>query len=109
MNRADWEREFARQLYPEWQQRQSMTLEEFKSSTPGSTGIGCLVGLLVLHLAYRWPTLVKRSFNTMVEAKSFRLLGLGGAQGLIGWWMVRSGLNTDHYRTAKQMRVSSID
>ena len=33
---------FARyKLYPEWQQRQSMTLEEVQVHAPGSTGIGC--------------------------------------------------------------------
>ena len=31
----------------------------------------------------------------MAETKSYRVIGLGGCQGLIGWWMVRSGLNTD--------------
>ena len=33
------------------------------------------------------------------------LFGLGGAQGLIGWWMVKSGLEVDPAQK-KEIRVS---
>ena len=34
------------------------------------------------------------------------LFGLGGSQGLIGWWMVKSGLTDDVLESNKEIRVS---
>ena len=34
------------------------------------------------------------------------LFGLGGTQGLIGWWMVKSGLTEDVLQSNKEIRVS---
>ena len=109
-NRAEWEREFARyKLYPEWQQRQSMTLDEFKYIYAWEYGhrmLGRVVGLAFgLPLAYFWT---RGRLTPWLKPRAMALLGLGGAQGLIGWWMVRSGLNTDLLpdRQKQDVRVS---
>jgi cytochrome c oxidase assembly protein subunit 15 len=35
----------------------------------------------------------KGYFTPKLRNRLFVLLGLGGLQGFIGWWMVKSGLN----------------
>ena len=109
-NRAEWEREFQRyKQYPEWQQRQSMTLDEFKYIYAWEYGhrmLGRVVGLAFgLPLAYFWT---RGRLTPWLKPRALGLLGLGGCQGLIGWWMVRSGLNTDLLpeRQKQDVRVS---
>ena len=109
-NRAEWEREFQRyKQYPEWQQRQSMTLDEFKYIYAWEYGhrmLGRVVGVAFgLPLAYFWT---RGRLSSWLKPRALGLLGLGGCQGLIGWWMVRSGLNTDLLpeRQKQDVRVS---
>ena len=51
--------------------------------------------------------LIRKKFNTGLIRKMLVLLGLGMLQGLIGWWMVKSGLVKDpavsHYRLATHL------
>lgn len=108
ITKEEWETEFRRyQQYPEWQQRQSMTLDEFKYIYYWEYGhrmLGRLLGVaFVLPMGYfAW----KRKIPKEVYPRLFGLLGLGGAQGLIGWWMVRSGLGEDMKGSKKEIRVS---
>ena len=108
--RAAWEVEFARyKQFPEWQQRQSMTLDEFKYIYAWEYGhrmLGRVVGIAFgVPLAYFWA---RGRLTPYLKPRAVALLGLGGMQGLIGWWMVRSGLNTQLLpeRQRQDIRVS---
>ena len=108
MNVEEWEEEFA--IYkqsPEYSQRKSMDLEEFKfiyfwewgHRTLGRTA-GVIFTLPMLYFTAR----------KMVPAgyypRLITLLCMGGTQGLIGWWMVKSGLGDDRRDDKKEIRVS---
>ena len=103
----EWDIEFARyKTYPEWQQRKSMTLDEFKFIYAWEYGhrmFGRFLGI-----AFAGPALVFAA-RGMIPRNLYPRLGtlfaLGGTQGLIGWWMVKSGLNVDPEQK-KEIRVS---
>lgn len=105
MTEKAWEEEFERyKQFPEWQQRKSMTMGEFQTIYAWEYGhrmFGRVVGAaFVLPLAY---------FGARGRLKPVApyatLLGLGATQGLVGWWMVKSGLEADP-ETKKEIRVS---
>lgn len=106
--REEWEIEFERyKEFPEWQQRKSMTLDEFKYIFYWEYGhrmLGRLVGgvygagLAALVLTRRVPP--------GYHGRLFGLLALGGAQGAVGWWMVKSGLGEDRRGDRREIRVS---
>lgn len=111
LTQSDWEREFARyKLFPEWQQRQSMTLDEFKFIyfwEYGHRMMGRFIGV-----AFTVP-LVYFGARGMIPRSSWPrmalLFSLGGGQGLIGWWMVKSGLSLEQGTDPaqhKEIRVS---
>lgn len=103
----EWRQQFeVYKQFPEWQQRKSMTLDEFKFIyfwEYGHRMLGRTVGLaFTLPLLYflargRIP---KHQYGRMAA-----LFTLGGTQGLVGWWMVQSGLNVDPLQK-KEIRVS---
>lgn len=103
----EWEIEFERyKTFPEWQQRKSMTLDEFKFIYAWEYGhrmFGRFLGI-----AFIVPTIIFAS-KGMIPKNIYPRLGilftLGGTQGLIGWWMVKSGLNVDP-KQKKEIRVS---
>lgn len=107
MNIQEWEREFTRyKTFPEWQQRQKMTLEEFKYIYFWEWGhrmLGRSLGFLFagpfIYFSAR-GMIPRRLYPRMAL-----LFSLGGAQGLIGWWMVKSGLDVDPSQK-KEIRVS---
>jgi heme a synthase len=107
MNNEEWEKEFARyKTFPEWQQRKSMTLDEFKFIyfwEYGHRMMGRTVGL-----AFTLPA-IYFSMRGMIPMTLYPrlglLFGLGGTQGLIGWWMVKSGLQMDP-KKREEIRVS---
>lgn len=107
MNTAEWMVEFERyKQFPEWQQRKSMTLEEFKFIyfwEYGHRMMGRALGFaFVIPAAYFAARgMIPKRLNPRIAL----LLGLGGTQGLIGWWMVKSGLNMDPEQR-KEIRVS---
>lgn len=92
---AEWEAEFARyQQSPEFQKVNSkMTVDEFKfiywmewAHRWWGRGLG-----IAFALPAAW--FVAKGVVTRPLAKRLSLLLLmGGSQGLVGWWMVRSGL-----------------
>lgn len=106
----EWHAEFKRyKTYPEWQQRRSMTLEEFKhiffweyAHRMLGRALGLIYGLPLLYFSGRGR--IPHHIRGRVAA----LLALGGGQGLVGWWMVKSGLENRHEDLAsgKEIRVS---
>lgn len=108
MSAEEWEKEFDRyKTFPEWQQRKNMTLDEFKYIFFWEWGhrmLGRTVGL-----AFTLPALYFGA-RGMIPKTLYPRLGLlfalGGGQGLIGWWMVKSGLDVDPETHKKEIRVS---
>ena len=94
-NADEWMKEFTRyKQYPEWQQRQSMTLDEFKyifywewghRMMGRSLGVAFAVPFLVFA--------VRGMIPRQLMPRMALLFSLGGTQGLVGWWMVKSGLD----------------
>ena len=96
----EWQVAFDRyKSFPEYQRANSrMTLEEFKpiyfmewAHRAWGRGLGLVFGLPLLALA------ATRSIPAGLAPRLGLLLALGGAQGAIGWWMVRSGLESQHF------------
>ena len=104
----EWMEEF--ELYkssPEFGQRESMDLDEFKNIYYWEWGhrmLGRCAGVIFVvpftYFAAR-GRIPKGYYPRMLT-----LLGLGGTQGLIGWWMVKSGLGDDRRGDHKEIRVS---
>lgn len=103
-----WQAEFDKyKQFPEYQRRRDMTLNDFKYIFFWEWGhrmLGRTIGL-----AFGVPLLVfgaRGAFKGQLALT--RRLGLlfamGGSQGLIGWWMVKSGLSEPERH--KQVRVS---
>eukprot|EP01041_Mallomonas_annulata_P003520 gene3521-7005_t len=104
---AEWNAEFERyKLFPEWQQRKNMTVEEFKYIyfwEYGHRMMGRFIGVaFVVPFTY---FAVRGRIPRNLYPRLGLLFTLGGAQGLIGWWMVKSGLNVDPNQK-KEIRVS---
>mmetsp|Transcript_44219 Transcript_44219/g.32209 ORF Transcript_44219/g.32209 Transcript_44219/m.32209 type:complete len:452 (+) Transcript_44219:40-1395(+) len=107
MNDEEWKREFDRyKTFPEWQQRKSMTIDEFKYIFYWEWGhrmLGRAVGLafVIPGVYFGARGMIPRHLYPRLGV----LFGLGGAQGLIGWWMVKSGLEVDPSQK-KEIRVN---
>jgi heme a synthase len=115
LTEAQWAAEFAKyQRIPEYQQlNQGMTLAQFK----GIFFWEYLHRLLgrVIGLAFALPLLwfaIRRAIPEGFGVRLIVLLALGGLQGVIGWWMVTSGLSerTDvsHVRLAVHLNVALV-
>jgi cytochrome c oxidase assembly protein subunit 15 len=116
LNQSDWQEEFTKyQAIPEFQlQNSQMTLEEFKTIfwwEWGHRQFGRVIGLVwVLGFVGFLAT------KSIPRGWTGRLLGLGalgGLQGVIGWWMVSSGLSGDmvdvkSYRLATHLGLAFI-
>jgi len=107
LSQEAWEVEFERyKRFPEWQQRKSMTIEDFKFIyfwEYGHRMMGRFIGF-----AFTGPLLyfaAKGMIPKPMLPKLGLLFTLGGTQGLIGWWMVKSGLEVDPEQR-KEIRVS---
>ena len=92
---ADWQGVFKEyQQYPEYQQiNVGMTIEEFKKIF-WFEYIHRMLGRFI-GLAFALPFtafLVLKAIPRRLLPKLVVLFVLGGGQGLIGWWMVKSGL-----------------
>jgi len=107
-NEEKWSAEFQRyKSFPEFQQRQSMTMDEFKYIYFWEWGhrmLGRFAGIcFAAPFAYF-------SFKNRIPhgyyPRMFTLLTMGGTQGLIGWWMVKSGLGEERRGDYKEIRVS---
>lgn len=100
--------------FPEYQQlRQGMTLEQFKGIYFWEYVhrlLARLIGLVfVVPFILFWYT---GALSAPLVRRSLAILGLGVAQAVMGWLMVRSGLvdrpSVSHYRLAAHLTIAFI-
>ena len=113
MNTAEWEEEFTRyKAFPEYQiLNKGMSLEAFKRIFYWEYGhrvLGRIIGLLFfIPLVYFWFT---KQIPLGFKGRLLIALGLGGCQGLMGWYMVQSGLvdvpRVSHFRLAAHLSLA---
>ena len=111
----DWNVAFEKyKLYPEYQLMNShFTLEEFKSIFFWEylhRLIGRVIGMVFL-LPFIY-FLIKKMLPKKLFIQCMLLFGMGGLQGVIGWWMVKSGLvknpDVSHYRLATHLIMAFL-
>ena len=109
LSRREWEIEFEKyKSYPQYKRSErDMTLSEFKTIFYWEWGhrmLGRVTGLAFAGpLAY---FAARKKIPRWLWPRLMVMLGLGGTQGLIGWWMVRSGLDEKLLDPHKVARVS---
>jgi len=115
MNEADWGEAFEKyRATPEYQRvNRGMSLDEFKRIYWWEWAhrfLGRVIGL-----AFLAPFLVLLAVGAIPRRQVPRLAGLfvlGGLQGAIGWWMVRSGLvdrvDVSQYRLAVHLTLACV-
>ncbi|KAL7470870.1 hypothetical protein ACHAXS_011158 [Conticribra weissflogii] len=146
LSQREWEDEFERyKTFPEWEQRKSMTLDEFKYIFYWEWGhrmLGRVVGVAFVGpwVYFSWmhrpnlaasgvaaatggggsassslfaslvPRMPLTASSTIVppryQPRLALLCAMGGTQGLVGWWMVKSGLGDDRRGDRREIRVS---
>lgn len=113
LNNADWQEAFSRyRMYPEYVKlRPDMTLSEFKQIYFWEylhRMIGRLIGVVFL-IPFIW-FLIRGYFTRPLLLRVLLLFALGGLQGLMGWYMVSSGLvdrpEVSHYRLAAHLLLA---
>ena len=104
----EWSEAFERyKQYPEWQQRKSMTVEEFKTIYYWEWGHRMLGRVVGVCFAAPWAYFALRKRIPAGYGNRMKLLfAMGGTQGLVGWWMVKSGLGDNRRDDRKEIRVS---
>jgi heme a synthase len=117
LSEAEWQAEFAayRQIpqYTEVNGPAGMSLADYKFIYFWEWAhrlLARLVGFaFAVPLAWFW---VKRQIPAGYKPRLLLLLALGGMQGVIGWWMVSSGLSQDvkvsHLRLATHLTVALV-
>ncbi|TPD62757.1 heme A synthase [Emcibacter nanhaiensis] len=115
LNEVEWQEEFnAYKQYPEYQKVNSgMTLEEFKGIFFWEYShriLGRLIGL-----AFFIPFmlfLLRGKVMPSLKPRLWIMFILGGLQGLLGWWMVKSGLvdrpDVSHYRLTAHLGLAVL-
>lgn len=109
IGRTQWEVEFERyKSYPQWQRSdKNMTLSDFKTIFYWEWGhrmLGRATGLVfAVPLAYFG---MRGRIPSWLWPRLGGMFLLGGTQGLIGWWMVKSGLSERTLDPHKVARVS---
>ena len=112
---ADWQAEFeAYKQIPQYQVNNTwMTLDDFKYIFFWEylhRLLGRLLG--VLFIVPFTIFLFQKRFNPQLAWPLFGLFLLGGFQGLLGWWMVSSGLSeltsVSQYRLAAHLTAASL-
>ena len=115
IGQAEWQDVFQKyQSSPEYQKiNMGMSLEDFKQIfwfEYGHRILGRLIGL-VFALPFAF-FLIKRAISRSLLPKLILLFILGGAQGVIGWWMVKSGLvdrpDVSHYRLTTHLGMAFL-
>ncbi|EKF29950.1 hypothetical protein MOQ_006247, partial [Trypanosoma cruzi marinkellei] len=107
----EWEEEFARyQNFPEFKQKDKMTLEEFKfiffwewAHRVLARSIGLVYGLPMMYFFWKGRFKGQKALTGYILA----ILALGGAQGAMGWYMVRSGLDPRLLEEKRKATVSA--
>ncbi len=115
INEQQWEEAFELyKQYPEYQKLNSnITLTEFKSIFFWEwlhRFIGRVLGLVfIIPFLY---FLITRQLDKSTIKKTIILLILGGFQGFLGWYMVKSGLvdrpDVSHYRLAAHLTTAFV-
>jgi cytochrome c oxidase assembly protein subunit 15 len=115
MNNVEWKEAFdLYKQYPEYQKLNNhFSLENFKDIYFWEwlhRFIGRFIGIIfMVPFAY---FLIKKQFTKATLKKSILLLALGGFQGFLGWYMVKSGLverpDVSHYRLALHLTTAFI-
>ena len=110
ITQEEWEKEFDRyKQFPEWQQRKSMTLSEFKYIYGWEYGHRMLGRVVGVAFAVPWLYFSMRGkIPVGYQPRMFGLLTMGGTQGMVGWWMVKSGLGDDRRSEKKEIRVRPV-
>nr|SVE75074.1 EOG090X04TT [Daphnia dolichocephala] len=109
LSKEDWEREFEKyKQFPEYKQlKKGINLEEFKfiwHMEYGHRMWGRLIGaMFVIPAAIFWK---KGYFNSALKKRVLIYGTLIGCQGLLGWYMVKSGLEDRFHGEADVPRVS---
>jgi len=115
MNEAEWTTAFdLYKQYPEFQKlNASFTLEDFKDIYFWEwlhRVIGRFIGMVFLIPFLYF--LLKKQLSKATVKKCILLLALGGFQGFLGWYMVKSGLvdnpDVSHYRLAMHLTTAFI-
>ncbi|MEE9364667.1 MAG: COX15/CtaA family protein [Cellulophaga sp.] len=110
MNEVEWEQAFdLYKQYPEYQKLNThFTLEDFKSIYFWEwlhRFIGRFIGV-VFFVPFVYFLIIKQLSKPTIQ-KSIILLFMGGFQGFLGWYMVKSGLvnkpDVSHYRLAAHL------
>ena len=115
MNEIEWQEAFELyQQYPEYQKLNThFSLQDFKDIYFWEwlhRFIGRMIGL-VFFIPFLYFIITKQLSKSTTK-KSIILLGLGGFQGFLGWYMVKSGLvdnpDVSHYRLAAHLTTAFI-
>ena len=117
LTQAQWQAEFAAyQRIPQYREVNGpagMTLADYKFIFFWEWAHRLLARLIgfafAVPLAWFW---VRRQIPAGYKPRLLLLLALGGLQGMVGWWMVRSGLSQDvkvsHLRLATHLSVALL-
>jgi cytochrome c oxidase assembly protein subunit 15 len=115
LDQAQWQAAFDRyRQFPQYQQlRPDMTLAEFKFIFFWEWFhrlIARTIGIVFL-VPFAWFA-ARRYFNRQLALRALALFALGGLQGLMGWFMVASGLvdrpSVSHFRLAAHLGLAFI-
>jgi heme a synthase len=115
LNEAQWQEAFDRyRQFPEYQVlRQGMSMDEFKFIFFWEylhRVVARLIGMVFL-VPFVWFA-VRRYFNREMAIRALALFGLGAMQGVMGWFMVSSGLvdrpSVSHFRLAAHLSLAFI-
>jgi heme a synthase len=116
MSAADWQSEFAKyQGTPQYELlNRGMGIEAFKTIYWWEWThrfLGRLIGF-VFAIPFLWFA-VRRRIDKPLALRLLVLFALGGAQGLLGWWMVKSGLEpmrvaVSQYRLAAHLGLAIV-
>jgi len=104
----EWAEEFERyKQYPEYQQRKSMTVDDFRFIYYWEWGHRMLGRVVGVCFAAPWAYFAIRKRIPAGYGNRMKILfAMGGTQGLVGWWMVKSGLGDDRKGDRREIRVS---
>jgi len=115
MNEVEWNEAFdLYKQYPEYQKlNYGMSLEEFKDIYFWEwihRVIGRFIGLVfIIPFIY---FLIRKQLSRLTIKKAIILLIMGGFQGFLGWYMVKSGLvdrpDVSHYRLAAHLTTAFL-
>lgn len=108
---AEWDAEFKRyQQFPEFKQKPDMTLDEFKwiffwewFHRVLARSMGIVYGMPLIYFAARGYL----KGQPRLAAYLLSFLAMGGAQGALGWYMVKSGLDDRLLAEKKKATVSA--